>query len=183
MTIIACRETNGIIEIASDSCAVFGGQVMLANKIAQVGKTIFGAAGYGRDGDLFEHFLRENPIKKPSKKQTTKQVVYNHLIKFLDFYSKYHPVNEFHHSQFILIFECEVFLIIGTAIDRIEPGTPVAIGSGSSHALASMVNGRSPMLAAKDACLLNVNCRPPIHKLTVDTSTRKIEYFKHDFSV
>ena len=183
MTIIACKEMNGIIEIASDSCAVYGGQVSLSNKLTMVGGTIFGTAGYSRDRDLFEHFLRENPIKKPSKKQTTKSVVYSHLIKFLDFYGKYHPIKEFHHSNFILIFGGDVFVIIGTALDKIEPGTPAAIGSGSAYALSSMSNGRAPMLAVKDSCLLDVNCRPPIHKMTVDKASGEIKYFKHDFSL
>lgn len=180
MTIIAYKETDGIIQIAADSAIKDQGLVSLENKLCHVGDFIFGLSGYQRDANLFYNFLLKNPVKKIPKKYTPKDFFYDYILSYSKFYKKYLNPDDFGYSSIILISKFVVLEINGFCVTEIKPNTACAIGSGRRFALSSMLNGFSPTVSVLNACSLDINSRPPVHKITIEKSTWNVSYLRFD---
>lgn len=179
MTTIACKKYTDRIEIAADSAVNNNGTVYHQEKLYCINDFVYGIAGYCDFSDFFTHFVENNKIKSKGKKYSLQHDVYNYMLNFTEEYKKLFPVDKMHGSDILLIYKMEIFKITGLHIYSPDENY-CAIGSGSRIAITSMLNGKDPFIAVRDACSLDLHSRVPVNNIILNNDG-KITKSKHNF--
>jgi len=165
MSIVCCKVSKNMIEVASDSISVRGytqskGQNIRLAKLTKVNNLIIGSVGLAQESVLMQLFCETHQIKSPDIDS-----ILTFLSEFSD-WKKGKIDNSNIDNSYIFVLKGKAFAIGGYLVSEITDYE--AIGAGMDYALAAMYLGHGVKDAVKVACELSVYCEEPVIYMVED---------------
>ena len=156
MSVIACKVSDDLITVASDSIIVSGNTKYTTNmqKLIEIDNMVVGGIGTCEESFLFFEFLK---INKPEK--NTKLEMLELMASFASWKKKitekFEPEN-----AYILVFDEKVYALERFFVKEIKDFW--AIGAGQDYALTALALGHSAIEAVEIACRFSCYCEGPV---------------------
>lgn len=162
MSVVAVKIEKDKITIGADSIIIISESTQEKNKLAKLYQNdwmVVGDVGDAQEGALFQIFSK---TRKP--KTATVEAITEYMFDFFSWKKEKTDINELE-SEYIIIFNKKVFLIVGFYVREITDYA--AIGAGMDFALAALYLNSDIKTAIETACHLSTLCEKPVNLIEI----------------